>query len=113
MKVSELIRWGAPTLGMLVYWPWGGLGLALMLFGVLFAMLSGFIHWHDKDPRGFHKGVRVWIVLLLLIPSALLTLSAAITSPLLVPVAAAPLALSIWLLMRSNKQIRRHDLPSH
>lgn len=113
MKASELIRWGVPTLGMLVYWPWGGLGLALMLFGILFAALSGFIHWHGKDPHGFHKGVRVWIVLLLLIPSALLTLGAAITSPLLLPVAAAPLALSIWLLMRSNKQIRRHDLPSH
>ncbi|PZQ33273.1 MAG: hypothetical protein DI562_02060 [Stenotrophomonas acidaminiphila] len=101
-----------PTLGAALYLPWGGVGLALMLFGILFALLSGFIHWHGKDPHGFHKGIRVWIVLLLLIPSVLLCLGTALTSPVLLPLGAVPLGISIWLLARSNKRIRHYDVPT-
>ena len=107
MKSTELVRWGVPTLGFLAYMPWGGVGLSLMLFGILFAVLSGFIHWHGKDPEGFHKGIRVWIVLLLVIPSTLLCLGAALTSPVFLPMGLVPLGISIWLLMRINKRIRR------
>lgn len=111
MKSTELVRWGVPALGFGIYLPWGGVGLALLLFGVLYAVLSGFIHWRSKDPHGFHKGIRVWIVLLLLIPSTVLCVGAAVTSPILLPLGLVPLGVSVWLLMRSNKQIRRHDLP--
>lgn len=112
MKPIELVRWGVPTLAFLIYFKWGGLALSLVLFGILLAVISGFIHWHRKDPQGFHKGIRVWIVLLLLIPSILLTIGAVFTSPILLPVAAIPLGISIWLLMRSNKQVQRYNAPS-
>lgn len=113
MKPIELVRWGVPTLAFLAYFKWGGLALSLVLFGILFAVLSGFIHWHRKDPQGFHRGIRVWIVLLLLIPSLLLTLGALMTVPLLLPLPLVLLGVSVWLLARSNKQIKRHDVSAN
>lgn len=115
MKGVELVRWGVPAAAFLIYFKWGGLALSLLLFLILLAVISGFIHWHRKDPVGFHKGMRVWIVLLLTIPSALLSLGAAVTSPVLLPLALIPLAISIWLLMLNNKAIQSSALapPRH
>ncbi len=113
MKKIELVRWGVPTVAFLVYFKWGGLALSLVLFGILFAVISGFIHWHQKDPHGFHKGIRVWIVLLLLIPSLLFTLGALLTVPLLAPLPLIAVGVSVWLLVRSNRQIRRHDISAN
>ena len=48
MKGVELIRWGVPTLAFLVYFKRGGLALSLLLFLILLAVISGFIHWHRK-----------------------------------------------------------------
>ena len=97
MKRSELLRWGIPALGFISYVKWGGVPLALAFALVLFAVISALIHWHRKDPRGFFRGMRVWAVLLVLLPGIGLTLGALATSPLLAVPALALLAGAIWL----------------
>jgi CHASE2 domain-containing sensor protein len=106
MKQIELVRWGLPTAAFLGYVKWGGPALALILFGIVFAITSAFIHWHRKDPRGFFVGMRAWIIVLLVVPCVLLTIGAALTVPILMPLALIPLGISIWLLMRNNKKIQ-------
>ena len=97
MKRSELLRWGIPALGFIGYVKWGGVPLALAFALVLFAVISALIHWHRKDPRGFFRGMRVWAVILVLLPGIGLTLGALATSPLLAVPALALLAGAIWL----------------
>lgn len=105
MKRIELVRWGVPTVAFLVYFKWGGFGLSFILFGILLAIISALINWHKKDRSGFHTGMRAWIVLLLILPSILLTVITAASFVLLLPLALIPLALSIWLMVRNNKKI--------
>lgn len=97
MKRSELLRWGIPALGFISYVKWGGIPLALAFAMILLAVISALIHWHHKDPRGFFRGVRVWAVLLMLLPAIGLTLGALATSPVLAVPALALLAGAIWL----------------
>ena len=106
MKRIELVRWGVPTLGFLAYVKWGGFGLAFILFGILLAIISALINWHKKDRHGFHKGMRAWIVLILILPSVALTVITAASFVLLLPLALLPLAFSIWLMSRNNKKIQ-------
>lgn len=106
MKRIELVRWGVPTLAFLAYFPWGGLGLAFILFGILLAIVSALISWHRKDRNGFFLGMRAWIVLFLILPSIALTVITAASFVLLLPIALIPLAFSIWLMVRNNKKIQ-------
>lgn len=105
MKMSEMVRWGVPTLAFLAYFRWGGFGLSFLLFGILLAIISALINWHKKDRNGFHTGMRAWIVLCLILPSVALTVITAASFPLLLPLAVIPLAFSIWLMTRNNRKI--------
>lgn len=69
MKRIELVRWGVPTVAFLAYFKWGGFGLSFILFGILLTIISALINWHQKDHKGFHTGMRAWIVLFLILPS--------------------------------------------
>ena len=105
MKMSEMVRWGVPTLAFLAYFRWGGFGLSFLLFGILLAIISALINWHKKDRNGFHTGMRAWIVLCLILPSVALTVITAAGFALLLPLALIPLAFSIWLMVRNNRKI--------
>lgn len=103
MKRSELLRWGIPTLGFISYVKWGGAPLALAFAVILFAIISALIQWHRKDPPGFFRGMRVWAVLLVLLPGIGLSLGALATSPLLAVPALALLAGAIWLVRWTSR----------
>lgn len=109
MDRKELVRWGIPALGFIGYVKWGGIPLALAFALILLAVISGLIHWHRKDPRGFFRGMRVWTVLLVLLPAIGLTLGALATSPILALPALALLAAAIWLVLWTN----RHAASTH
>jgi hypothetical protein len=104
MHRKELARWGIPALGFVGYVAWGGVLLALVFAGILFAVLSALIRWHEKDPAAYFHGMRVWTVLLLLVPAIGLTLGALATSPVLVVPALAFLALSVWLVRWTSQR---------
>lgn len=103
MKRSELLRWGIPALGFISYVKWGGVPLALAFALILFAVISALIQWHRKDPRGFFRGMRVWAVMLVLLPAIGLTLGALVSSPLLAVPALALLAGAIWLVRWTHR----------
>jgi hypothetical protein len=103
MKRSELLRWGIPALGFISYVKWGGVPLALAFALILFAVISALIQWHLKDPRGFFRSMRVWAVLLVLLPAIGLTLGALATSPQLAVPALALLAAAIWLVRWTSR----------
>ncbi len=97
MNRKELARWGIPALGFISYVAWGGVSLALAFAAILFAVVSALIRWHGKDPAGFFRGMRVWSVLLVLLPAIGLTLGALATSPVLVVPALALVAVAVYL----------------
>ena len=103
MKRSELLRWGIPALGFISYVKWGGAPLALAFAVVLFAVTSALIRWHGKDPQGFFRGMRVWAVMLVLLPAIGLTFGALASSPLLAIPALALLAGAIWLVRWTSR----------
>jgi hypothetical protein len=97
MDRKEPVRWGIPALGFVGYVSWGGIPLALLFALILLAAVSGFLHWHGKDPVGFFRGMRVWAVLLVLLPAIGLLVGALTSSPILAVPALALLAAAIWL----------------
>ena len=103
MDRKELARWGIPALGFIGYVKWGGAPLALAFAVILFAVISALISWHRKDPRGFFRGMRVWAVMLVLLPAIGLTLGALASTPLLAVPALALLAAAIWLVRWTNR----------
>ena len=103
MDRKELARWGIPALGFIGYVKWGGAPLALAFALILFAVISALIQWHRKDARGFFRGMRVWAVLLVLLPGIGLTLGALATSPQLAVPALALLAAAIWLVQWTSR----------
>lgn len=103
MDRKELARWGIPALGFISYVKWGGAPLAFAFAMILFAVITALISWHRKDPRGFFRGVRVWAVMLVLLPAIGLTLGALVSSPLLAVPALALLAGAIWLVRWTSR----------
>ncbi|MES2670656.1 MAG: hypothetical protein V4673_09605 [Pseudomonadota bacterium] len=103
MDRKELARWGIPALGFIGYVKWGGTPLALAFALILFAVISALISWHRKDPRGFFRGMRVWAVMLVLLPAIGLTLGALASTPLLAVPALALLAAAIWLVRWTSR----------
>lgn len=103
MDRKELLRWGIPALGFIGYVKWGGVPLALAFALILLAVISALIRWHAKDPQGFFRGMRVWAVLLGIVPALGLTLGALATSPILAVPALALLAGAIWLVLWASR----------
>lgn len=103
MDRKELARFGIPFLGFGAYVKWGGVPLAAAFALILFGVISGLINWHRTDPRGFFRGMRVWVVILVLIPGILLTLGALGSSPILAIPALALVAGAIWLVVWAGR----------
>ena len=97
MKGIEFIRWGIPVLGFAVYVKWGGVSLALAFAGILFAVISGLIHWHRTSPAGFFRSIRAIVVLFVLLPAIVATLIGAFSGMLGLMLALPVLALAIFL----------------
>lgn len=97
MKGIELVRWGVPAVGFVAYVKWGGVSLALVFAGILFAVMSGLIHWRRTSPSSFFGYIRVIVVLFALLPAILLTLVGAFSSLLMLLLALPVLALAIFL----------------
>ena len=96
MKGIEVVRWGIPAAGFLAYIKWGGISLALVLAGILLALVSGLIHWHRNSPQGFYRSVRALVVLFVLLPGIGLTLVGAFSGLLGLAAALPILALALW-----------------
>ena len=99
MKGMEIARWGIPLAGFIAYVKWGGVSLALLFALILFAGVSGLIHWHRKDPVGFYRHIRAIVVILVLLPAIGITLIAAF-SGLLGLLVALPVLIGAILLTR-------------
>ena len=107
MKGIELIRWGVPALGFLAYVKWGGVSLALVFAGILFAVMSGLIHWRRTSPSSFFGYIRVIVVLFVLLPAIVATLVGAFSGMLglmlALPVLAGAIILTRWAFRNAAK----------
>ena len=97
MKGTELVRWGVPALGFAAYVKWGGVSLALVFAGILFAVMSGLIHWRRSSPSSFFGYLRAIVVLFVLLPAIVATLVGAFSGLLGLMLALPVLALAIFL----------------
>ena len=97
MKGIEWVRWGVPVLGFVAYVKWGGVSLALVFAGILFAVMCGLIHWHRTSRSSFFGYIRVIVVLFVLLPAIGLTLVGAFSGMLMLLLALPMLALAIFL----------------
>ena len=115
MKGIELVRWGVPALGFVAYVKWGGVSLALAFAGILFAVMSGLIHWRRTNPSSFFGYIRVIVVLFVLLPAILLTLVGAFSGLLMLglalPVLAGAIFLTRWA-FRNAARVPVDGLPS-
>ncbi|RYD84112.1 MAG: hypothetical protein EOP84_06415 [Verrucomicrobiaceae bacterium] len=100
MKGIELVRWGVPVLGFPAYVKWGGVSLALAFAGILFAVMSGLIHWRRTSPSSFFGYIRVIVVLFVLLPAIGATLVGAFSGMLglmlALPLLAGAILLTRW-----------------
>lgn len=100
MKGIELVRWGVPALGFVAYVKWGGVSLALVFAGILFAVTSGLIHWRRTSPSSFFGYIRIIVVLFVLLPAIAATLVGAFSGMLglmlALPVLAGAILLTRW-----------------
>ncbi len=81
MKGIELLRWGLPLAVLVGFFKLSGAAVSLVFAGIVFASSVPRIAWHKRDPRGFHTGVRAWIIILLVVPAGLSVLATAIGFP--------------------------------
>ena len=108
MKASELVRWGLPLAVLVGFFKLSGAAVSFAFAAIVFALISAAIAWHKRDPRGFHTGVRAWIIVLLIVPSALAVLATAIGFPSALLLSVPALALAIWLHRLNAKKIEKH-----
>ena len=97
MKRIELVRWGVPLVGFIAYVKWGGVALALVFAGVLFAVMSGLIRWRRTSPSSFFGYLRAIVVLFVLLPAIVATLVGAFSGLLGLMLALPVLAVAIFL----------------
>ena len=97
MKRIELVRWGVPLVGFIAYVKWGGVALALVFAGILFAVMSGLIRWRRTSPSSFFGYLRAIVVLFVLLPAIVATLVGAFSGLLGLMLALPVLALAIFL----------------
>lgn len=107
MKGSELLRWGLPLAVLVGFFKLSGAAVSLAFAGIVFALISAAIAWHKRDPRGFHIGVRAWIIILLIVPAGLAVLATAVGFPPALLLSVPVLALAIWLYRLNAKKIEK------
>lgn len=103
MKSTEAIRWGVPVLGFVSYVKWGGVSLALLFALILFAGISGLIHWRRVNPSSFYRHIRAVVVMFVLLPAIAATVIGAFGGLLGLIVALPVLAFAIWLTRWANR----------
>ncbi len=108
MKGSELLRWGLPLAVLVGFFKLSGAAVSFAFAAIVFALISAAIAWHKRDPRGFHTGVRAWIIVLLIVPAGLTVLATAIGFPPALMLSVPALALAIWLYRLNSKRIEKH-----
>lgn len=115
MKRVELVRWGVPAVGFLAYVKWGGVSLALVFAGILFAVMSGLIYWRRTSPSSFFGYIRIIVVLFVLLPAIGATLVGAFGGMLglmlALPVLAGAIFLTRWA-FRNAAKVPVDGLPS-
>jgi hypothetical protein len=108
MKSVELVRWGLPLAVLVGFFKLSGAAVSLAFAAIIFVLISAAIAWHKRDPRGFHTGVRAWIIVLLIVPAALAVLGTAVGFPPALLLSVPALALAIWLYRLNAKKIEKH-----
>jgi hypothetical protein len=103
MKGSELLRWGVPVLGFAAYVKWGGVSLALLFALILFAGISGLIHWRRANPSSFYRHIRAVVVMFVLLPAIAATVVGAFAGLFGLIVALPVLGFAIWLTRWANR----------
>ena len=107
MKVAELVRWGLPLAVFLGFFKLSGAAVSLVFAAIVFGIITAAMSWHKRDPRGFHVGVRAWIVVLLIVPAVLAVLGTAIGFPPALLLSVPALALAIWLYRLNGKKLQQ------
>lgn len=107
MKVAEIVRWGLPLAIFLGFLKISGAAVSLVFAAIAFGIITAAMSWHKRDPRGFHVGVRAWIVVLLIVPTALAVLGTAIGFPPALLVSVPMLALAIWLYRLNGRKLQQ------
>jgi hypothetical protein len=107
MKSVELVRWGLPLAVLVGFFKLSGAAVSFAFAAIVFALISAAIAWHKRDPRGFHTGVRAWIIILLIVPAGLAVLATAIGFPPALLLSVPALALAIWLYRLNARKIER------
>lgn len=108
MKVAEILRWGLPLAVLVGFFKLSGAAVSFAFAGIVFALISAAIAWHKRDPRGFHIGVRAWIIILLIVPAGLAVLATAIGFPPALLLSVPALVLAIWLYRLNARKIEKH-----
>jgi Ca2+/Na+ antiporter len=103
MDRKELARWGIPALGFIGYVKWGGVSLALLFALILFAGISGLIHWRRVNPSSFYRHIRTIVVMFVLLPAMAATVIGALSGLLGLIVALPVLGFAIWLTRWANR----------
>jgi hypothetical protein len=104
MDRKELARWGIPALGFIGYVKWGGVSLALLFALILFAGISGLIHWRRANPSSFYRHIRAIVVMFVLLPAIAATVVGALSGLLGLLVALPILGIAIWLTRWANRR---------
>jgi Ca2+/Na+ antiporter len=107
MKSTEVLRWGVPVLGFAAYVKWGGVSLALLFALILFAGISGLIHWRHTNPSSFYRHIRAIVVMFVLLPSIAATVIGALSGLLGLIVALPVLGFALWLTRWANRNAAR------
>ena len=109
MNGIEIVRWGLPLAVLVGFFRLSGAAVSFVFAAIVFALLSAGIAWHRRDPHGFHRGVRVWLILLLIVPSALGVLATAVGFPPALLVTVPALGLAVWLHRLNGRKIEEYS----
>ncbi len=108
MKVAELVRWGLPLAVFLGFFRLSGAAVSLVFAAIVFGIITAAMSWHQRDPHGFHVGVRAWIVVLLVVPAGLAVVGTAVGFPPALLVSVPALAVAVWLYRINARKIEHH-----
>lgn len=109
MKSVEFVRWGLPLAVLFGFLKLSGATVSFTFAAIVFALISAGIAWHKRDPRGFHTGVRAWIIVLMIVPAGLAVLATAIGFPPALLVTVPALGLAVWLHRINARKIEQYS----
>ncbi len=114
MRYAEIVRWTLPLTTFIGFVNLGDVGVSLLFASIVFAAVSAAIRWHKRDPLSFHVGVRAWIMVLLIAPSALAVVGTAVGFPPALLLSVPALVISVWLFMLNAEAVKHcHIVAKH